>query len=252
MFNIKFCVLLVVGTFLGFSTPVLGESCEINITSTQFEPYDMGGMSLFTMPEYLYTVTFFLINILLSPALSLIWVLTNIELFIILFAFYSLLFTKELRNHNVISLLLALYFLYKFINNITTELPNTENFESFFIGGFFGIILNISRILMNIILGVVYIISFSSIMVKMFFIITKALNPEKKCLIKINFRNKIKEHKNLINLLPDFISFYLVYGILKNPFLLQGIFLNINRYNIFIIFTFFLLIANILIKRIME
>src|SRR5660398_232395 len=55
MFNIKFCVLLVVGTFLGFSTPVLGESCEINITSTQFEPYDMGGMSLFTMPEYLST-----------------------------------------------------------------------------------------------------------------------------------------------------------------------------------------------------
>ena len=55
MANIKFSMFLAIGIFLVFSAPVLGESCEINTTSTQFLPYDISGLSLFTMPEYLST-----------------------------------------------------------------------------------------------------------------------------------------------------------------------------------------------------
>ncbi len=442
MFNRKFCVLLVIGIFLVFSAPVLGESCEINVTSTKFVPYDMGGMTFFTMPGglfpdrlstdiryrielgisykncsiinntvnitvsicrdscknypfynrtlhnnnyytflfslpekpysytpfanqlqeypisfpnegnytinfqffnnkneiphnytiqekvsllennlilysslssvifsgvniiltiaiillssfsfieifklmydnifkniedghynhalknilkplfYLYSsylVTSFLINLLLSPAMVLSWVSNNIELIIILFAFYSLVFPRRLRNLNIISLLLALYFLYAFIIDIITNLSNQVNNDILLSGGFLGIILIYSGILIEIISGVVFIISFSSIMVKMLFIVHKALNPKKVSLIKINFINKIKEHNNLVSLLPDFISFYIVYVIVKNQYLLQEIIIHPNFdlfYNsIWIIFTIFLLIANILIKKIME
>lgn len=439
MFNIKFCILLVIGIFLVFSVPVLGESCEINTTSAKFVPYDMGGMTLFTMPEILsteiryriqldilnkncsninntvninvsickdtctnypfynrtlqsnnyyfvnsqfslpeklysyspfanqqekpisfpeegnYTINFqifnnkneiqynntiqekvsllekniifysslssiifsginiiltiaiillssisfieifrlmyesifkkieegyyedalnnvlrplfyifllylatsFLIILILPHAMSLSWFSNNIELIIILLAFYSLRFSRDLTNHNIniISLIFALYFLYTFINYTATQLSNLLNPETLYSGGFLGIILNFSGILIGIISGAVYIISFSAIVAKMFFIV-KALNPEKVSLIKIDFRNKIKEHKNLVSLLPDFISFYLVYLIVKNLYLLQEIIIhpNFNLFydSIWIIFTIFLLIANILIKRIME
>jgi len=424
MFNIKFCVLLVIGIFLVFSASVLGQSCEINTTSTQFVPYNMGGMTLFTMPEYLstdigyrvdlvvsnnncsdinntvnitvsicrdsckiyefynrtlqkpdyiivnshfslpekqisysqfdnqlkenqisfpeegnYTINFkffnnkneiqynytikkkvsllenniilfsslssiifsgvnliltiaiillsslsfieiftkmyvnifkkiedgdydtalknilkplfylyslylftsFLIILLFSPAEMLSWISSNIEWFIILFAFYSLLFTRKLRNHNIISLLFALYFLGTFIHDITTNFSNKFNNESLFRDGFFGIIITYSSMLIAFISGAVFILSFLSIIVKLFFI------------VKIDFRNKIKECENLIWLLPDFISFYLAYVILTNYYYLQEIIhANFNPYNIWIIFTFFLLIANILIKRIIE
>lgn len=204
----------------------------------------------------LYLFTSFLLNLLLSPAMLLRWVSNNIEWFIILFAFYSLLFTRKLRNHNIISLLFALYILGIFINDIKTHL---SNLYSLFSGGFLEIIITYSSLLIYIILGVVYIISFSSIMVKLFSIVLKALNPENVSLIKINFRNKIKEYNYLISLLPDFISFYLVYVILKNLYMLQEIIhVNLNPYSyysysiLWIIFAFFLLIVNILIKRIME
>lgn len=202
-----------------------------------------------------YLVLSFLINLLVYPAMWLSLVLNNIEIYIILFAFYSLLFTRKLRNRNIISLILALCFLFIFIYDTRTNISNIVNNESLYSGGFLGIIFTFSEILIGIMLVAVYIISFSAIIAKMFFIV-KALNPEKVSLIKIDFRNKIKEHKNLISLLPDFISFYLVYVILKNLYLLQEIIIHPNFnpfYNsIWIIFTIFLLIANILIKRIME
>lgn len=204
-----------------------------------------------------YLITSFLINLLVYPATLLSFVSNNIEIYIILFAFYSLLFTRKLRNRNIISLIFSLYFLFTFIYDARTHLSNLVNNESSYSDGFLEIVFNFSNILISIILGVVYIISFSAIIAKMFFIV-KALNTEKVSLIKIDFRNKIKQHKNLISLLPDFISFYLMYVILKNLYLLQEIIIYPNfdsfyNYNsIWIIFAILLLIANILIKRIME
>ena len=72
------------------------------------------------------------------------------------------------------------------------------------------------------------------------------IKPKIESLIKLNFRNKIEEFKKLIGFLPDFISFYLVYVIIKNVYWL------LIYYEKWIGSVIVLFIANILITKIME
>lgn len=195
----------------------------------------------------LYLVTSFIIDYLFSNATLfttvLRWISNNIELLIIISAFHSLIFTrKKLRNYNYISLLFALYFLGTYISGVKYIINDDEIGEILLTGGFLVIIPIFCVMLIGIILWVAYVISFLAIVLKMLY----DIKPKIESLIKFNLRNKIEEFKKLISFLPDFISFYLVYVIIKNLYWL------LIYYEKWIGSVIFLFIANILITRIME
>ncbi|MCK4798449.1 MAG: hypothetical protein KAT05_13800 [Spirochaetes bacterium] len=195
----------------------------------------------------LYLVTSFIIDYLFSNATLfttvLMWISNNIELLIIISAFHSLIFArKKLRNYNYISLLFALYFLGTHIYGVKYIITNDNIDEILLMGGFLVIIPIFCEILLGIILWVAYVISFLAIVLKMLY----DIKPKIESLIKLNFRNKIEEFKKLIGFLPDFISFYLVYVIIKNVYWL------LIYYEKWIGSVIVLFIANILITKIME